>query len=87
MFIVDTQGEHINLNIQLRKEFNYHSSESSKLSINVRKIGIFILNGNAYTKELGNKCLISHNEKYKPISIRTPDSVYSCGRVLGVVKS
>ena len=49
-------------------------------------IGIFIVNGHAYIKELGNKCLISHNEAYKPIPLRSTDSVYCCGRVLGVVE-
>ena len=48
-------------------------------------IGIFIVNGDAYIKELGNKCLISHNEAYKPIPLRSTDSIYCCGRVLGVV--
>lgn len=50
------------------------------------EIGIFIINGDAFIKELGNKCLISHNEKYRPIPIRATDSVYCCGRVLGVVE-
>lgn len=49
-------------------------------------IGIFIVNGDAYIKELGNKCLISHNKAYKPILLRSTDSVYCCGRVLGVVE-
>lgn len=49
-------------------------------------IGIFIVNGDAYIKELGNKCLISHNTAYKPIPLRSTDSVYCCGRVLGVVE-
>ena len=48
-------------------------------------IGIFIVNGDAYIKELGNKCLISHNTAYKPILLRSTDSIYCCGRVLGVV--
>jgi len=29
--------------------------------------------------------LISHNEKYKPIRIGENDSVYCCGKALGVV--
>ena len=55
-------------------------------SVDVGEIGIFIINGEVYIKELGNKCLISHNEKYKPIRIGEDDSVYCCGRVVGVVK-
>ena len=55
-------------------------------SVGVGEVGIFILNGEAYIKELGNKCLISHNEKYKPIRIGESDSVYCCGRVIGIVE-
>ena len=54
--------------------------------INIGEIGIFVVNGEVYIKELGNKCLISHNEKYKPIRIGENDSVYCCGRVIGVVE-
>ena len=48
--------------------------------------GIFVVNGDVYIKELGNQCLISHNEKYKPIRIVENDSVYCCGRVLRCVE-
>jgi len=54
-------------------------------AVEVGEIGIFIINGEVYIKELGNKCLISHNEKYKPIRIGENDSVYCCGRVIGVL--
>lgn len=50
------------------------------------EIGIFILNGEACIKELGKRCLISHNEAYKPIALHSTDSVYCCGKVLGVVE-
>ena len=55
-------------------------------AVDVGEIGIFVVNGDVYIKELGNKCLISHNEKYKPIRIGENDSVYCCGRVVGVVE-
>ena len=55
-------------------------------SVEIGEIGIFIVNGEAYIKELGNKCLISHNEAYKPIKLSSSDSIYCCGRVLGVVE-
>ena len=55
-------------------------------SVDIGEIGIFIVNGDAYIKELGNKCLISHNSAYKPIKLGASDSVYCCGRVLGVVE-
>lgn len=50
------------------------------------EIGIFVLNGDAYIKELGERCLISHNETYQPIKIRSHDSIFCCGKVLGVVE-
>ena len=49
------------------------------------EIGIFIVNGDAYIKQLGKKCLISLNSKYKPIPLGADDSVFCCGKVLGVV--
>ena len=55
-------------------------------SVDIGEVGIFVVNGDVYIKELGNKCLVSHNEKYKPIRIGENDSVYCCGRVTGYVK-
>lgn len=55
-------------------------------AVDVGEIGIFVLNGDVYVKELGNGKLISLNEKYKPIKITPDDSIYCCGRVLGVVE-
>ena len=55
-------------------------------SVDIGEVGIFVVNGDVYIKELGNKCLISHNEKYKPISLTENDSVYCCGRVIGIVE-
>ena len=55
-------------------------------AIEVGEVGIFVVNGEVYIKELGNKSLISHNEKYKPIRIGENDSVYCCGRVIGIVE-
>ena len=55
-------------------------------AIGIGEVGIFVVNGDVYIKELGNKCLISHNEKYKPIRIGENDSVYCCGRVIGRVE-
>jgi hypothetical protein len=40
----------------------------------------------ATIKELGDKCLISHNEQYKPIHLSGNDSVNCCGRVIGIVE-
>ena len=55
-------------------------------SVEIGEVGIFVVNGDAYIKELGNRCLISHNSAYKPIKLGSSDSVYCCGRVLGVVE-
>ena len=55
-------------------------------SVDIGEIGIFVVNGDAFIKEFGDKCLISHNEKYKPFSLSENDSVYCCGRVIGVVE-
>lgn len=49
------------------------------------EIGIFVVNGEVFVKELGNNKLISHNAAYKPITIQPFDSVYCCGKVLGAV--
>jgi phage repressor protein C with HTH and peptisase S24 domain len=51
------------------------------------EIGIFIINGDAFIKELGNDCLISHNSAYQPIKLTDNDSIYCCGRVLGIVEN
>ena len=55
-------------------------------SVEIGEVGIFVVNGDAYIKELVDRCLISHNENYKPIKLRSDDSVYCCGRVIGVVE-
>ena len=54
-------------------------------SVDIGEVGIFVVNGDVYIKELGNKRLISHNEKYKPIILTENDSIHCCGRVLGIV--
>ena len=55
-------------------------------AVDIGEVGIFVVNGDVYIKELGIKCLISYNEKYKPIRIGENDSVYCCGRVIGIVE-
>ena len=55
-------------------------------TLDIGEIGIFTLNGDVYIKELGEKCLISHNTAYKPIKIGEADSIYLSGRVIGVVE-
>lgn len=55
-------------------------------AVDVGEIGIFVVNGEVYIKELGNGKLISHNEKYKPVNLSECDSVYCCGKVIGTVE-
>lgn len=47
----------------------------------VGEIGIFVMNGEGYVKELGNNELISHNKKYEPIPLN--DTVSCRGKVIG----
>lgn len=49
-------------------------------------IGIFILNDEAYIKQLGDGCLISLNSKYAPIMINEYDTCLLKGRVIGVLE-
>jgi repressor LexA len=51
-----------------------------------REIGIFILNGEAYCKQLGGENdirLMSLNGKYEPIIIRENDDFRVLGKVVG----
>lgn len=52
--------------------------------VDVGEIGIFILNGQAYIKELGENMLISLNKKYPPIEFTDNDSIYCQGRVIKI---
>lgn len=47
---------------------------------NIGEIGIFMINGEAFVKELGDGVLISHNKKYEDIHIN--DSVICLGKVI-----
>lgn len=50
-------------------------------NINVGEIGVFMISGNGYIKELGDGILISHNKAYTDIQI--DDSTTCIGKVLG----
>lgn len=50
--------------------------------IEIGEIGIFMLNGNGYIKELGNNCLISKNKKYPPIELNEYTDCYCIGKVI-----
>lgn len=48
--------------------------------IHIGEVGIFMIGGEAFVKELGDGVLISHNKKYKDIHIN--DSVICLGKVI-----
>ena len=64
-----------------------HIAVRRQSAIDVGDIGIFVVNGDVFVKELGNGTLISRNENYKPIKISPDDSFYCCGLVLGIVET
>ena len=45
-----------------------------------------MINDEAFIKKLGKGQLISLNEKYKPIPLKKDDSIYCCGKVIGIVE-
>lgn len=51
--------------------------------INIGDVGVFILNGEGYVKQLGNNELISINKKYKPIKFSDNDDIFFRGKVIG----
>ena len=55
----------------------------SQPAVDIGQIGIFIVNGEGFMKELGMGCLISLNNKYKPIKIKDYDEMKTVGLVLG----
>ena len=55
--------------------------------VDVGEIGIFILNGQAYIKQLGENKLISLNKKYPPIEFTENDSIYCQGRVIKILSA
>lgn len=52
-------------------------------TINVGEVGIFMIDGNGYIKELGDGALISHNKTYADIDLT--ESTTCVGKVLGKV--
>lgn len=79
-FIVRVSGDSM--------EPTYHDSDKlfvkEQPSIEIGEIGIFVVDGNAYVKELGVDRLISHNEKYSDIIINEYIRNECCGKVLGI---
>ncbi len=57
-----------------------------KQIINKGEIGAFMVNGEAYIKELGNDGLISHNKKYPLIEFKEGMRIDCIGKVVGKLK-
>ena len=55
----------------------------SQPAVDIGQVGIFILNGEGFMKELGMGKLISLNGKYDPIEIKDYDEMKTVGLVLG----
>lgn len=54
-----------------------------KIDVRRGDVGIFVLDGESYIKELGKDELVSHNKKYKSISLATTENIFVAGRVIG----
>lgn len=53
--------------------------------INIGEIGLFVVDGEAYIKELGKNCLISKNKEYAPIHLNDYMNIQCIGKVLDIV--
>ena len=56
---------------------------SQNMEMQTGDIGVFVINGNAFIKELGKNELISHNKEYPSIPIHEDDNVVCMGKVIG----
>ena len=57
-----------------------------KPKIEIGQIGIFVVNGSGYIKELGKNRLISLNDDYNDIRLTENDSVWCMGEVIGTLE-
>ena len=53
--------------------------------LNVGDIGVFIINGESFVKELGKDRLISHNKQYQDIHCNDYDKMVTVGKVIGSI--
>lgn len=56
---------------------------SQREEMQIGDIGVFVVNGDAFIKELGQGALISHNTAFPDIIIREGDNVVCLGKVIG----
>ena len=77
-FAIDVNGDSM--------EPTYHDEDTllvkKQSTLRVGEIGIFMINGEAYVKELGKDALISHNKNYKDIELT--ENTICIGKVVGV---
>ena len=50
------------------------------------EVGVFLLNGEGFIKELGDGFLLSHNAAYENIPVTAEDQFVCFGKVLGILK-
>lgn len=92
--MIEVESNHINMQADFAVGVNGDSMEPTysdgdvllikkQPSVNVGEIGIFMINGEAFVKELGHNVLVSHNPKYAPIAFS--ESISCIGKVLGKV--
>ena len=53
--------------------------------LNIGDIGVFIINGESFVKELGKDKLISHNKQYQDIHCSDYDNMTTVGKVIGSI--
>ena len=53
--------------------------------LNIGDIGVFIINGESFVKELGKDKLISHNKQYQDIHCSDYDNMITVGKVIGSI--
>ena len=56
-----------------------------KGQVHIGEVGIFILDGESFIKELGEGKLISHNSKYSDLRLEDFSNIYIAGKVIGVI--
>lgn len=56
-----------------------------QLELNIGDIGVFIINGESFVKELGKDRLISHNKQYQDIYCDEYDNMITVGKVIGTI--
>ena len=80
-FAIDVNGD------SMKPDFSHEDIAlvQRDAEIHIGDVGVFIVNGDAFIKELGEKELISRNKKYKNIPIQEGDNVACMGKVIGKV--